>query len=118
MEYRLLLNGKYRNCTFEHAESDRAYCKWVLHSTTLPLSLRLFQHYLNQRHGGMFLIGKHYGRFFDEVLHSDLSYTLWVMGLQDPCWNLRQYQDYVLLNRRSLRFTGGRSRTRWCCALL
>ena len=71
MEHRLLLNDKYKGCTFLHTEADRGYCGWVLGSASLPLSRRPFQHYLNQRHGGLFLVGKHKDRFFDKVLHSD-----------------------------------------------
>ena len=95
MEHRLLLNGKYKNCTFLQAEADRGYCGWVLGSQSLSLSLRLFQHYLRQRHGGLFFVGKHKGRFFDEVLHSDPAYTLWTLGLHEASGNLREYQHYV-----------------------
>ena len=95
MEHRLLLNGKYKDLTFLQAEADRGYCGWILGSQSLPLSLRLFQHYLRQRHGGLFSVGKHKGRFFDEVLHSDPAYTLWAMGLHDASGNLFEYQHFV-----------------------
>ena len=95
MEHRLLLNGKYKDYTFLQASADRGYCGWVLGSPSLPLSLRFFQHYLKQRHGGLFFVGKHKGRFFDEVLHSDPAYTLWALGLHDASGNLREYQHYV-----------------------
>ena len=95
MEHRRLLNGQYKDCTFLQAEADRGYCGWVLASRCLPLSLRLFQHYLRQRHGGLFLVGKHKGRFFDEVFHSDPAYTLWAVGLHDASGNLRECQHFV-----------------------
>ena len=99
MEHRMLLNGKYKNHTFLHAASDRAYCSWVLGESHLPLSLKLFQRYLKQQHGGIFVVGKHKRRFFDEVLHSDPSYTSWIMGLEEPSPNLHHYKRYVLLYR-------------------
>ena len=91
----MLLNGKYKDRTFLQAEADRGYCGWILGSQSLPLSLRLFQHYLRQRHGGLFLVGKHKGRFFDEVFHSDPVYTIWALGLHDASGNLREYQHFV-----------------------
>ena len=95
LEHRMLLNGKYKDRTFLQAEADRGYCGWILGSQSLPLSLRLFQHYLRQRHGGLFLVGKHKGRFFDEVFHSDPVYTIWALGLHDASGNLREYQHFV-----------------------
>ena len=119
MEHRLLLNGKYRNRTFSHAESDRVYCNWVLGSPSLPLSLRLFQHYLKQRHGGIFSVGKHKGRFFDEVLESDPVYTLWAMGLHDASGNLRDYQYYVVSNHEVVPpYVQGLNRSRMRCIVL
>ena len=95
MEHPLLLNGKYNHYTSLQAESHHGYCGWILGSQSLPLSLRLFQHYLRQRHGELFFVGKHKGRFFDEVLHSDPAYTLWTLGLHEASGNLREYQHYV-----------------------
>ena len=113
MEHRLLLNGKYKHFTFVQAEADRGYCGWVLGSPSLPLSLRLFQHYLKQRHGGLFFVGKHKGRFFDEVLHSDPAYTLWALGLHDASGNLREYQHYVAsINEIVVRTSDRRARSR------
>ena len=40
-------------------------------------------------------MGKHKGRFFDEVLHSDPGYTLWALGVHDASGNLREYQHFV-----------------------
>ena len=115
LEHRMLPNGKYKDRTFLQAEADRGYCGWILGSQSLPLSLRLFQHYLRQRHGGLFLVGKHKGRFFDEVFHSDPVYTMWALGLHDASGNLREYQHFVtsineVLVQNSDRRT--RSRTR------
>ena len=118
MEHRLLLNGKYKNHTFSHAEADRGYCNWVLGSPSLPLSLRLFQHYLKQRHGGIFFVGKHKGRFFDEVLQSDPAYTLWAMGLHAASGNLRDYQFYAASSHEVMLYTEGRDRSRMCCVVL
>ena len=115
LEHRMLLNGKYKDRTFLQAEADRGYCGWILGSQSLPLSLRLFQYYLRQRHGGLFRVGKHKGRFFDEVFHSDPVYTMWALGLHDASGNLREYQHFVtsineVLGQNSDRRT--RSRTR------
>lgn len=115
LEHRMLLNGKYKDRTFLQAEADRGYCGWILGSQSLPLSLRLFQYYLRQRHGGLFRVGKHKGRFFDEVFHSDPVYTMWALGLHDASGNLREYQHFVtsineVLVQNSDRRT--RSRTR------
>ena len=118
MEHRLILNGKYKNHTFYHAEADRGYCNWVLGSPSLPLSLRLFQHYLKQRHGGIFFVGKHKGRFFDEVLESDPAYTLWAMGLHDASGNLRDYQFYAASHYEDMLHTEGGYRSRMRCAVL
>ena len=106
MEHRLLLNGKYKHYTFLQAEDDRGYCGWVLGSQSLPLSLRFFQHYLKQRHGGLFFVGKHKGRYFDEVLHSDPAYTVWALGLHDASGNLRDYQHYVTSTNESVMQNG------------
>lgn len=114
---RLLLNGKYRNHTFAHAEADRGYCIWVLGAPSVPLSLRLFQHYLKQQHGGIFFVGKHKGRFFDEVLQSDAAYTLWVMGLHNASGNLRDYQFYAVANHEAMLHTEVRDRSRMCCTV-
>lgn len=95
MEHRLILHGKHRNSTFIQVELDRAYCSWVLGSTSLPLSLRLFQFYLRQRHGGIFTVGKYRGRFFDEVMQSDPSYSSWVMDINDACGNFLEYQRFI-----------------------
>ena len=95
MEHRLLLNGKYKHYTFLQAEADRGYCSWILGTSTLPLSLRLFQHYLKHQHGGVFSVGKHKGRFFDEVFESDPAYTLWAVGVPEASGNLVEYQRYV-----------------------
>ena len=114
MEHRLLLNGKYKHYTFLQAEADRGYCSWILGTSTLPLSLRLFQYYLKQQHGGVFSVGKHKGRFFDEVFESDPAYTLWAIGVQDASGNLLEYQRYadeVVLDHV------GRQRSRICAVL-
>ena len=68
MENRVLLRGKHVNRTFAQAETDRPYCAWVLRAPSLQQSsLRLFQFYLRQRHGGIFTVGRHKGEWFDEV---------------------------------------------------
>ena len=111
---RLLLNGKYKSHTFSHAEADRGYCIWVLGSPLLPLSLRLFQLYLKQQHGGILRVGKHKGRFFDEVLQLDTAYTLWAMGLHNASGNLQDYKFYAMSHLHA----EGRDRSRMCCAVL
>ena len=114
MEHRLLLNGKYKHHTFSHAENDRGYCTWVLGSSSLPLSLKLFQHYLKQTHGGIFSVGKHRGRFFDEVLEMDPAYTLWAMGIHNASGNLRAFQFYAVSNHEAMLYMEGRDRSRIC----
>ena len=80
--------------------------------------MRLFQHYLKQTHGGIFSVGKHKGRFFDEVLEMDPAYTLWAMGVHTASGNLRDYQLYAASNHEAMLYTEGRDRSRICCALL
>ena len=97
MEYNTLWHGKYRNYTFLQVEtSDKRYCAWVLRSESLPLSLRLFQHYLKQRHGGIFTIGKHAYNWYDAVVSSDPGYTAWAASLSDASGDLSKFQSYLV----------------------
>ena len=48
------------------AAIDRGYCAWVLRDKVLLLPS--FYRYLNKAHGGILNVGKHKGRYFDEVL--------------------------------------------------
>ena len=97
MEYNMLWHGKYRYCTFSHVEtSDKPYCAWVLRSASLPLSLKLFQHYLKQKHGGIFTVGKHSYNWYDTVAQTDPSYTAWVASLSDPSGDLLKFQIYLV----------------------
>ena len=97
MEYNTLWHGKYRNYTFLQVEtSDKPYCAWVLRSESLPLSLRLFQHYLKQRHGGISTIGKHAYNWYDLVASTDPSYTVWAASLTDPSGDLSKFQSYLV----------------------
>ena len=95
MEHRVLLNGKHRDRTFAQAEADRSYCAWLLRAVSLPLSLRPFQHFLRQRHGGIFTVGRHNGRWFDEVFDADPSYTAWAASLPSASGSLLEFQSYI-----------------------
>jgi hypothetical protein len=45
--------------------------------------------------GGVFSIGKHRGKTFDEVRLSDESYVSWVLGLADCSGNMLEFQTYL-----------------------
>jgi hypothetical protein len=99
MEHRLILNGKYRERLFsevEHADID--YCAWVLRSppNSLPPSLRLFQCYLRRKRGGVIRVGKHRGRYFNELFSGEPAYATWVVGLADPAGSLLEFKKYVV----------------------
>ena len=43
----MLWQGKYQGRSFVQIEArDKSYCSWVLRTTTLPRSLKLFQRFL------------------------------------------------------------------------
>ena len=66
----MLRVGKYRGAAFEEvAQRDRSYCAWVLREH--PPGLKNFYKYLVERHGGLLHIGKHKGKYFDEVMPED-----------------------------------------------
>ena len=96
MENRALQHGKRINRTFAQAETDRPYCAWVLRAPSLQQSsLRIFQFYLRQRHGGFFTVGRHKGEWFDEVFANDPAYTSWVASLPEPSGDLLGYQSFA-----------------------
>ena len=73
-------------------------------------SLRLFQFYLRQRHGGIFSVGKHNGEWFDYVFSSDPGYTAWVCSLPDASGDLLAYQAFAHAAAQSASRTRSRSR--------
>jgi hypothetical protein len=83
MDHCMLWQGKYQGRSFVQIEArDKSYCSWVLRTTTLPLSLKLFQRFLVEKHGGLFTVGKHEGLWFGEVADSDPAYAEW--GAKQP----------------------------------
>ena len=47
-------------------------------SNQLSRNMKAFAQYLKQQHGGLMTVGKHAGKFFDELLNEDPEYSLGV----------------------------------------
>jgi alanine-alpha-ketoisovalerate/valine-pyruvate aminotransferase len=50
----------------------------------LPSGFNSFYKYLINVHGGIMSVGKHKGRFFDEILADAPDYCQWALSLQAP----------------------------------
>ncbi len=97
----LIVHGKHRGQTFEHvAETDRSYCCYILRSPDVAGSLRTFRRHLLENFGGVVQCGKYKWKFFSEVLQEDPSYACWVSDLGTPSPNLKDFQDWLLLNQQ------------------
>ena len=78
----------------EVARDDRPYCAWVL-ADGGPAFAR-FKSYLRRVHGGVLMVGKHKGLFFDEILHNNPEYCRWAMALTNPSQSLSGLIDYLV----------------------
>ena len=56
---------------YNMAAIDTGYCAWVLREKAFHL--HSFYMYLTKAHGGILNVGKHKGRYFDEVLEGGRS---------------------------------------------
>ena len=107
----MLRCGKHSGRPFaDVAAADPSYCAWVLreraNGTRLSRDLKAFANYVQDVHGGVLVVGKHSGRFFDEVLRDDADYAEWAASLENPSKLMVDFQDYVKKQRKRPRVEG------------
>ena len=107
----MLRCGKHGGRLFEDvAAADRSYCAWVLREKAdgkkLSRDLKAFAKFLLEEHGGVLEVGKHRGRFFDEVLRDDPEYADWASSLESPSKLMLHFQRYVKWQRKRPREPG------------
>ena len=93
--------GKHMGAPYEKVVAeDRQYCAWVLReeqeNKQLRRSMKAFAQYLKQQHGGLMTVGKHAGKFFDELLRNDAEYASWVMTLSRPSGAMKEFSKYII----------------------
>ena len=102
----MLKIGKHRGASFAAASCDRSYCAWVLREKDLAQGLRKFRAYLVDAHGGILNIGKHKGKFFDELVAEEENYCAWVLGLDDK-GAFKDFVDYYMRAQNKKSQEGG-----------
>ena len=101
----MLRCGKHAGRPFaDVAATDVGYCAWVLREKTegrrLSRDLKAFANFIQDVHGGVLVVGKHAGRFFDDVLRDDPDYGEWAASLENPSKLMLGFHEYV--KRRQL----------------
>ena len=97
---KMLRRGKHRGKRFEDvAAIDRGYCAWVPREKALHL--HSFYSYLIKAHGGILNVGKHKGRFFDELLEGAPEYGKWALNLGEPHETLHLFIDYLRVHAKN-----------------
>ena len=109
--------GKHTGAPYEKvAAEDRKYCAWVLReereSNQLSHNMKSFAHYLKTQHGGLMTVGKHSGKFFDELLKEDPEYAVWVQSLTQPGAAMKEFSEYIIEQQQLKEDDGNRKRTR------
>ena len=98
------------------AAEDRQYCAWVLReereSDQLSRNLKAFARYLRQQHGGLMTVGKHAGKFLDELLRDDADYVYWVTTLSRPSCAMKEFSKYIVEQQHVENYQDSRKRTR------
>ena len=107
----MLRCGKHSGRPFaDVAAADPSYCAWVLreraNGTRLSRYLKAFANYVQDVHGGVLVVGKHSGRFFDEVLRDDADYAECAASLENPSKLMVDFRDYVKKQRKRPRVEG------------
>ena len=101
----MLRCGKHAGRPFaDVAATDVGYCAWVLREKTegrrLSRDLKAFANFIQDVHGGVLVVGKHAGRFFDDVLRDDPDYGEWAASLENPGKLMIDFHDYVKKRQR------------------
>ena len=96
----MLKHGKHSGAPYQKvAAEDRKYCAWVLReereSNQLSHNMKAFATYLKQQHGGLMTVGKHAGKFFDELMKEDPEYAIWVQSLAQPSAAMKEFSEYI-----------------------
>ena len=91
--------GKHAGRAFaDVAATDWPYCAWVLREkaegSNLSRGLKAFAKYIQDVHGGVLEVGKHRGRYFNEVLRDDLEYGDWAASLENPSKLMISFHEY------------------------
>ena len=107
----MLRCGKHAGRRFgDVAATEPWYCAWVLREKTdghkLSRDLNALARFLEQEHGGVLQVGKHRGRFFDEILNDDPDYSEWAASLNAPSKLMIDFQKYVKNRRKRPREAG------------
>ena len=110
--------GKHTGAPYEKvAAEDRKYCAWVLReeresNNQLSHNMKSFAHYLKTQHGGVMTVGKHSGKFFDELLKEDPEYAVWVQSLTQPGAAMKEFSEYITEQQQRKEDDDNRKRTR------
>ena len=96
----MLKHGKHSGAPYQQvAAEDRKYCAWVLReerdSNQLSHNMKAFATYLKQQHGGLMTVGKHAGKFFNELMKEDPEYAIWVQSLAQPSAAMKEFAEYI-----------------------
>ena len=109
--------GKHNGAPYERvAAEDRKYCAWVLRedrqSSQLNRTMKSFAVYLKKQHGGLMSVGKHAGKWFDELIAEDPEYAVWVQNLDQPSAVMKDFAEYIIEQQRIAADGESRKRTR------
>ena len=107
----MLRCGKHAGRQFhEVAATDQYYCAWVVRERAegkkLPRDLKALAKLVEHEHGGVMEVGKHRGRFFDEIMKGDPDYADWAASLEEPSKLMIDFQKYVKHARKRRREAG------------
>ena len=96
----MLKHGKHSGAPYQQvAAEDRKYCAWVLReereSNQLSHNMKAFATYLKQQHGGLMTVGKHAGKFFNELMKEDPEYAIWAQSLAQPSAAMKEFAEYI-----------------------
>jgi hypothetical protein len=97
--------GKHNGAPYERFAAEyRKYCAWVLRedrqSSQLNRTMKSFAVYLKKQHGGLMMVGKHSGKWFDELIKEEPEYAVWVQSLDQPSAAVKDFADYIIEQQR------------------
>ena len=106
----MLKHGKHSGAPYQQvAAEDRKYCAWVLReereSNQLSHNMKAFATYLKQQHGGLMTVGKHAGKFFNELMKEDPEYAIWVQSSAQPSAAMKEFAEYIAELKRLNAYT-------------
>ena len=81
-----------------HASCCLGYCGWLVvanREQRLPRNLRKFAENVEEKHGGVLMVGAHKDTFFDEVFNKHPDYAEWATSLVHPGHGMRPFAEYA-----------------------